>query len=162
MLWASLGGHPGDPQPGTWGLLIPPEQRDAQKDMTSPPTLGRGPKQALIIFEGLFGCKSGCHHSSSTPDSSDSMAGWGCGGSGGNHPQNPSAAPPMKYSGCSAQFPPCCRRKHHQYCRWALKFQGCHVSGHCQHGKSLRRDVSHLRQAPVTSFSLVYPKNWWW
>lgn len=90
------------------------------------------------------------------------MAGWGCGGSGGNHPQNPNAEPPMKYSGCSAQFLPCCRRKHHEYCRWALKFQGCHVSGHCHHGKSLCRDMSHLRQPPVTPFSLFYPKNWWW
>lgn len=79
--------------------------------------------------------------------------------------RNPSVEPTMKYSGPSVQFPPH-RRKHHEYCRWALKFHGCHASpqprGHHYCGKALRQDTSGLRQAPATRFPLVYPQNRWW
>lgn len=126
---------------------------------------GQGPKRTRMIFVGLFGWKLGCRHPFSTLDGSDFTAGWGRGSSGGNPPRNPGTEPPMKYSGCSARFPPR-RRKHHEYCRWALKFHGCHASvqpcGHRYRRKPLCQDASRLHQAPATRFPLLYPQNGWW
>lgn len=51
---ASLGGHPADP-----GSPDPPEQRDAQKDMTSPPTLGRGQNMHGLFLRGSLAADQG-------------------------------------------------------------------------------------------------------
>lgn len=149
-----LGSRRGDPQPHTRGLPFPPGSREMP-----------GRTRPCIIFVGLFGWKLGCRHPFFTLDGSDFTAGWGCGSSRGNPPRNPGAEPPMKYSGCSARFPPR-HRKHHEYCRWALKFHGCHASvqpcGHRYRRKPLCPDASRLRQAPATRFPLLYPQNGWW
>lgn len=95
----SLRGRAGEPQPCTRAPPLPPAQRDAPKDASAPPSPGRDPNTPRLFLWDSLAADQG-RHPFSTLGGSDFVAGWGCGCSRANLPQNPDAEPPMKYSGC--------------------------------------------------------------